>query len=153
MTEETGTALPQDDHDIPDDEILYRRLSYDNGDWVLRHSGTGERVRPTSGAFNPDPDGVSVYRRTVLLSQTPPLGPGDLVVSPENVVVGFTVSDVRKILLGVRNDPFPSDVPDPDHPRNAAHTLITGLNELGKSARINQQKKLAKVPSMEFVYG
>jgi hypothetical protein len=142
-----------DDPSIPDDEVLYRRLSYDNGDWVVRHLVTGERVRPTSGAFNPDPDGVSVYRQSRLLALTPPLSAADLVVSPENIVVSFTVSDVRSIRLGVRDDQWPQDVPDLAHPRNAAHALIVGLNELGKSVRRKQQGKLANVPSMKFVHG
>lgn len=133
-------ALPEDDLGIPNDEILYRRLSYDNGDWIVRHLVTKQRVRPTSGAFNPDPDGLSVYRDTRLLVLVPPLGPADLVAGPESVVVGFTVGDVRSLRLGVKDDPWPVDVPDPEHPRNSAHALITGLNALGKNARIRQQK-------------
>ncbi len=146
-------ALPDDDPNIPDDEVLYRRLSYDNGAWVVKHAVTRQRVRPTSGAFNPDPDGVSVFRHACLLALLPPLGPSDLVVSPENVVVGFTVGDVRSLNLGVKDDPWPIDVPDPDHPRNAAHALIIGLNGLGRNARSRQQKLLAEVPSMKFVHG
>lgn len=154
MTEEPEEpGVLGDDPGISNDEVLYRRLSYDNGDWIVRHSVTGERVRPASGAFNPDPDGVSVYRQSRLLALSPPLSAADLVVSPENVVVGFTVSDVRSIRLGVRDDPWPQDVPDPAHPRNAAHALIVGLNQLSKSARIKRQRKLAHVASMKFVHG
>jgi hypothetical protein len=60
-----------DDPSIPGDEVLYRRLSYDNGDWVVRNLITGERVRPASGAFKPDEDGVSVFRKSILLQSHP----------------------------------------------------------------------------------
>lgn len=144
--------MPADDPGIPDEEILYRRLSYDNGDWVTRHPVTGER-RPVSGAFQSDGDGLSVFRHSLLLANDPPLGARDVVVDPQNLVVGFTVADVRSISLGVMDDPWPKDVRDPDHPRYGAHALILGLNGLSKSARIKQQRRLATLPSMKFVHG
>jgi hypothetical protein len=151
-TEESEPASPADDPDIPDEEILYRRLSYDNGDWVTTHPVTGER-RPVSGAFQPDYDGLSVFRRSLLLANDPPLSARDVMVDPQNLVVGFTVGDVRSINLGVIDDPWPKDVRDPDHPRYGAHALILGLNGLSKGARIKQQRRLATLPSMRFVHG
>lgn len=150
----TGEHTPSedDDPDIPSDEILYRRLSYDGGQWVVLHQVTGER-RASSGGFTPDTDGVSVFRRTLLGALDPPLGPADVALRPDDVVVGFTVGDVRSLRLGVIDDLWPKDVPDPDHPRYAAHALIVGLDDLGKKARIRTQKKLTVVPSMRFVRG
>jgi hypothetical protein len=143
-----------DDPSIPGDEVLYRRLSYDNGDWVVRNLITGERVRPASGAFKPDEDGVSVFRKSILLQSHPtPLGPESVAISAENVIVGFSVDDVRALDLGVRDDAWPEDVLDPKHPRYAAHALIVGLEALGKNARIKRQQKLAESQSMSFVHG
>jgi hypothetical protein len=147
-TSETG-----DDLSIPDDEVLYRRLSYDNGDWIVRNQITGERVRPASGAFKPDEDGVSVFRQSILQQARPPLGPQDVAVTAENVIVGFSVGDVRSLSLGVRDDAWPQDVPDPKHPRYAAHALIIGLEAVSKNARIRCQKQLAELRSMTFVSG
>jgi hypothetical protein len=154
VTEEVEEPATVEDYDpdIPDDEILYRRLSFDGGDWVLR-GPAGERIRPVSGGFDPDTDGVSVFRRDVLLKLDPPLGPADVALRPNDIVVGFTVADVRQLQLGVKNDPWPKDVSDSNHPRYAAHALITGLEGLGKSARIKRQRKLAAVSSMTFVNG
>ncbi len=155
MTEQPEESAPVEDDDpsIPDDEILYRRLSFDGGDWVLRDRISGERVRPVSGGFDPDTDGVSVFRRDILLKLEPPLGPADVALRPDDIVVGFTVADVRQLRLGVRDDPWPKDVLDPEHPRYAAHALVVGLERLGRNARTKRQRKLTTVPSMEFVNG
>jgi len=155
VTEQPEESAPVEDDDpsIPDDEILYRRLSFDGGDWVLRDRISGERVRPVSGGFDPDTDGVSVFRRDILLKLEPPLGPADVALRPDDIVVGFTVADVRQLRLGVRDDPWPKDVLDPEHPRYAAHALVVGLERLGRNARTKRQRKLTTVPSMEFVNG
>ena len=154
MTEhpEEHSPVEDDDPDISGAEILYRRLSFDGGAWVLRDS-SGEIVRPVSGGFDPDTDGVSVFRRDILLQLDPPLAPADVALRPTDIVVGFTVADVRQLELGIKSDPWPKDVHDPDHPRYAAHALIVGLDALGKNGRIKRQRKLAVVPSMTFVNG
>ena len=61
-TEGTSGPDPLDDPDIPDSDALYRRLSDSGPSMVAVDLETGER-RPTSGAFKPDDDGVSVFRR------------------------------------------------------------------------------------------
>jgi hypothetical protein len=94
---------------------------------------------------------VSVYRRQLL--EEDGLGPEDVITAPQNLVVGIEVVDVRSIGLGGWNDPWPTDVPDPAHPRNAAHALITGLEQLGKKARLRRQQALVAQPSVEFVIG
>ncbi len=154
MTEEPEQlAFLEDDPGIPDEEVLYRRLSFDGGDWVVKDPVSGERIRPSSGGFDPDTDGVSVFRRTLLLELEPALGPVDVALRPNDIVAGFTVADVRSLSLGVRNDLWPRDVEDPEHPRYAAHALIVGLDRLGKNARKRCQKRLAAVPSMKLVHG
>jgi hypothetical protein len=146
------SSAVEDDPDIPGNEILYRRLAYDDDTaWVVRDQITGQRVKPASGAFNPDPDGVSVFRNSILAEQNPPLGPADLIVDPRNSVVGFTVEDLRSIFLGVKNNQWPQDVSDPKNPIYAAHALIKGLNELGANQMKKRRKLLSDLPSMTFV--
>ncbi len=155
MTEQVPAASStvEDDSNIPGDEILYRRLAYDDdAAWVVRDQITGQRVKPASGAFNPDPDGVSVFRRSILAEQDPPLGPADLVVDPRNSVVGFTVEELRSIFLGVKDDQWPQDVSNPKDPIYSAHALIKGLNELGTNQMKKRRKLLSDLPSMTFVH-
>ena len=148
--EDDDLDVPGDDPNIPGDDILYRRLSYNDGAWVVEDPASRER-RPSSGGFSHDTDGVSVFRRSLLLEHDPPLNASDVGMTPEDIIVGFNVADVRSLQLGVRNDLWPKDVIDPEHPRYCAHALITGLGQLGKSARIKTQKKLASLPSMKFL--
>lgn len=111
---------------------------------------TGVR-RPTSGAFKPDEDGVSVYREARL--RMAGLGTGDVVRSPINVVVSLGVGDMRSIQpLGVRDDPWPPDIDEPDHPRNVAHALIIGWDGLTRGERRQRQQALTRLPSVRFVY-
>jgi hypothetical protein len=155
VTEQSAVqrATVEDEQDIPGDEILYRRLAYDDDDaWVVRDQITGQRVKPASGAFIPYPDGVSVFRRSILGQQDPPLGAADLVVDPKNSVVTFSVQDLRSIVLGVKGDPWPQDVTDPKNPIYAAHSLIKGLNELGRNQTKKRRKLLSELPSMTFAH-
>lgn len=139
-----------DDPAIPDEESLLRRLSDAGPNMIAADPLTGVR-RPTSGAFKPDPD-VSVYRDSVLASYG--LDARALVKVPQNLVVSIEVRDVRQHAgLGVRDDPWPQDVDDPDHPRNAAHALIVGWSGLTRSQRRERQRALATAPSLRFVIG
>jgi hypothetical protein len=54
--------------------------------------------------------------------------------------MSFMVTDVRSLSLDVCDDAWPAGVPDPDHPKHAAHALITGLYELGSSAQLRRRK-------------
>jgi hypothetical protein len=147
MTGESEQSQPpEDDPDIPDHERLFRRLDYEGGSWVTIHKVTGER-RPSSAGFDPDTDGLSVFRESVLTAQEPPLGP----VGVGEIVASFTVADVRSLRLGVKNDAWPQDVPDPDQPRYAAHALITGLLELGRNQQRKRKKQLVEVQSMQIL--
>lgn len=140
---------PSDDSSIPNNEALLRRLSDSGPNMVAVDIVTGVR-RPSSGAFQPDEDGVSVYSEAKLLAAG--LGPADLVRGPLNLVVSVEVGDVRTISLGVRDDPWPPDIDEPGHPRNAAHALITGWDDLGRSERRRRQKALTQLPSVRFVF-
>lgn len=146
---ESGTS-PRDDPAIPDSDALLRRLSDSSPSMIARDLETNE-PRPSSGAFKPDADGVSVYRRGVLESVG--LGPDDVMRDPWNLVVSVEVGDVRSIRLGVVDDPCPSDVDEPQHPRNEAHALITGLEALGKKERRRRQRLLVVLPSVAIIRG
>jgi hypothetical protein len=138
------------DGTVPDDDAVYRRLSDSGPNMVSIDVGTGLR-RPSSGAFKPDEDGVSVYRDSVLRAAG--LSPVDLVRAPQNLVVIVTVSDVRSIPpLDVRDDPWPPSVPDAGHPRNGAHALIVGWDGLSTSERKRRQREIVRLPSMRFVH-
>lgn len=105
MTEDPQRQ-PDDDPTVPNDDVLQRRLPSAVSSWVAIDQETGTR-RPSSSAFKPDADGVSVYRDQLLRNAS--LSVMDLVRSPENLVVGVTVADVRSIHLGVRDDIWPPD--------------------------------------------
>jgi len=115
--------------------------------WV--DSLSGER-RPTSGAFQPDSDGVSVYRMSILRASG--LTATDLVNDRQNLVVGLPLGEVRSIAgLGVVDDPWPTDAYEPSHPRNAAHALIVGWQGLSKNERRRRQRALAMLPGLSFL--
>lgn len=114
---------------------------------------TGAR-RPTSAAFKPDDDGVSVYRLSLL--SVSGLQAADLCSQPEHLVVGLSVQDVRLAGLGVRDDPWPREVPAlrlRDHPRQGAHALIVGWSGVSRGETRRRQRQLATCPSLAFLYG
>ncbi len=131
---------------IPDDDTLYRRLSSDKPDMVSVDRATGER-RPSSGAFKPDADGLSVFRRSKL--EKAALTVKDVATQPQNVIVSVTVAEVRSIeALDVCDDPWPKDIPDAEHPRNGAHALIVGWTG-GRKIRHRLQVRLAELAVFE----
>lgn len=65
---------------------------------------------------------------------------------PSNVIVSVDVGDVRSLNLGVRDNPWPAG--SDGHPRDAAHALVTGLNELGSKPQLRCRRHLAKLPSI-----
>lgn len=110
---------------------------------IVTDAQTGER-RPSSGVFKTtDPDGMSVYLKSVM--DAIGMGSIDLVRSPNNAVCTVAAGTVRATALGVVSDPFPDDVgdDDPDHRRHAAHALITGFAGLGRSAARRVARHLA----------
>ncbi len=143
-------GAPYNNGTIPDDDSVYRRLSDSSPNMVSEDSLTGER-RPSSGAFMPDDDGVSVYRESKL--QEAGLGAADVVRSPLNLVVSIEVGDVRSVPpLGVWDDPWPQGIDEPEHPRNAAHALIVGWEGLSRNQSRERQRALTKLPSLRFIY-
>lgn len=144
----SGLVGSNDDPEIPDNESVSRRLS-DGGPSMVAVDLLNQQRRPTSGAFKPDDDGVSVYRKSKL--EAARITAADLVRVPQNIVVSLDVGDIRSLELGVRDDAWPADVDDRDHPRNGAHALIVGWNGLGKNERIRRQQALTRVPSLRLV--
>ena len=129
---------------LPDDDAVYRRLSDTGPSMVYIDPVTGEQ-RPTSGAFKPDADGVSVYSKTAMAAVGVELS--DLFVRAGNVVVELPVAAVRasEQPLDAVADPWPADIPEPDHPRNAAHALVVGFDGLTKGQRKRAQDHLVRI--------
>lgn len=76
-----------------------------------------------------------------------------MAAAPQNLVVNLAVGDIRSLVpLDVRDDPWPQDVPEPQHPRNGAHALIVGWAGLTKSQRKEPQHSLVIARSLRFVY-
>jgi hypothetical protein len=143
-----SVSPPEDDTTIPDDDALYRRVPHRGHDFWFRDVATGEG-RPTSGVFMPDPDGLSVYRRSILHENK--LSAVDVTIDPTtNAVVSVNVGDVRSLGLRVWNDAWPAD--SDGHARDVAHTLVKGLDGLGKNAQLRRRRDLAKLPSIVLVY-
>lgn len=133
--------VPGDQLDIPDEEVLYRRLSDDSPNMVTIDKATGLR-RPSSGAFKPDEDGISVFRDSVLRKRE--LSAEVLADrSLGQLIASIRVGQVRQGDMGVRDDPWPPGVPDPSHPKWEAHALIVGFEQLSKNDRIRKQRLLA----------
>lgn len=146
---EAPSIPDHDDPSVPGDESLLRRLSDDGPSMIATDAVTGER-RPTSGAFKPDPDGLSVYRLSKLVEFD--MGAADVARTPWNLIVSVSVEQVRSIELGVRDDPWPRDIDEEAHPRNVAHALIVGWANLTKGERKRRQKALVLLPSMRIIY-
>ena len=137
---------------VSDDEVVLRRLSDDSPNMVYTDPLTNEK-RPSSSSFavKKDEDGLSVYRQAVLTRSG--LSPADILAASSNLVVALDVADIRAIPpLDAREDSWPTDIPDPDHPRNAAHALIVGWDGLSKSQRKERQNSLVTARSLRFVY-
>jgi hypothetical protein len=142
--------FPEDAAIVEDNETLYRRLADSGRDFVSRDSITGEWLRPSSGAFKPDNDGVSVYRQAIL--EMNGLTADDCATTHRHVVVGFLAGEVRAVEpLDVIPDAWPSDVDDPGHTMNAAHALIIGWGGLkSKKVRLRAQRALSRLASMSW---
>jgi hypothetical protein len=146
---EAGPPSLDDDPSIPDDETVYRRLS-DSGPSMIAVDLKTQRRRPSSGAFQPDSDGVSVYRKSRL--EAARLTAADIKRAPQNIVVGLGVGEIRTTTqLGVHDDAWPTYTDDPTHLRNGAHALIVGWQGLSKNQRRQSQRALTRPPSLRFV--
>jgi hypothetical protein len=108
-----------DDDSIADHDIVYRRVRDDGVNVVLAESVE----RPSSAAFEPDADGLSVFLHSVLESAS--AGVSRIVegMAGEYRIAALAVSDLRAMGLGVVRDPNPDDAQD--HPVNPAHALVT----------------------------
>ncbi|MFB7982473.1 hypothetical protein [Streptomyces vinaceus] len=141
--------MEDDDSTIPDDELLLRWVPAFSPTHLVRDSATNEVIGPSSAAFAPDTDGASVYLDSLVQARN--LTPVDVTHAVTDSVWTLPVEQVRALNLGVRRDPWPQDVDDPEHPRYAAHALITGLIGLSKKQRIRAQKGLANSASLKCV--
>src|SRR4051794_18553506 len=87
-------------------EMIFCRLAHTGDDFVSKNSLTGEWIRPSSAAFKPDMDGVSVYRDQLLAALG--LSAADCAIEQRHAVISFLVDDVRAVgSLDVNPDPWP----------------------------------------------
>lgn len=151
VSQDGAPSCDGDDPRIEDTELLYRRLSRDNPDQYAVDQETGES-RPTSAAFKPKPgeDGLSVYRRSRLEEDR--LSAADVALRPNHIVFSVTAGDVRTLKLGVRDDEWPSGIPEAEHPRNRAHALVVGWADMSRGEVGRCAKKFARLPSMSLAW-
>lgn len=108
--------------------------------WALNQE-SGAR-RPSSGAYKPDADGLSVYMLGVLTAHRLPVSA--VRARDDDAVYGHEVADLYALALSLRPDPYPAGVPDPAAPRHVAHALVLGWPE-NEKARRRLQRRLAEL--------
>lgn len=145
----TATS-PSDDPTILGHDQLFRRIFHArDAQWVrLVVTDTKTQVRqPTSAGFFPEDDGMSVYLESTL--ERSGLGPAAVVADPMNAVAALRADAIRAQGLGIVRDPNPADVPDPHHPRHAAHCLVKGWEKCKtNSDRHRLRKALASASKL-----
>ena len=133
---------------IADEVELLRRLS-DRGPSMLVTDQVTGMQRPTSGAFRPDKDGLSVYRHDRLADNK--LTVADVIRHPQNVVAALAAGEIRAMEdLAIVDDPYPNAGTPDDHPRDVAHALVVGWATLSKNQRIRKQKAMSTLARLIF---
>ena len=138
---------------IEDDDSVFRRVPAGNPSMVVPDQDTGGR-RISSAAFaaKRHEDGLSVYLHSRLVELG--LGLADVAIRPKTLIVELGVAEIRELPpLDVVADPWPKDAPDPEHPRNGAHALITGWRELSRNDRRELQRALAMAARIRMTVG
>lgn len=129
------TEPPEDDPEIADTELLYRRI---HPKQMVPDANTGEH-RVSSGDWDDESGLVSIYLGTGL--EALGVAPIDILDGhPLHTLVVVDAKSAREVGMGVIRDPDPDD----PHPRAPAHGLLTGLHSNGKQARRKQRRPLAK---------
>jgi hypothetical protein len=135
---------------LNDSDAVIRRVPAQPS-MMTKDRKTGVR-RPSSGAFMPDDDGISVYSVWALGkcrlddAVARKKDSDSLATVPVSQVRGLRVPQNSQAELDVVGDPWPThDDPADEHPRDAAHSLITGLGDLSRKAQRAFQQELAKV--------
>jgi hypothetical protein len=125
--------------DFLNDELLRRVPSLSNNDFYAKNTETGER-QLTSACFKlgRDETGLSIYSKTTIERRN--LTCADVCRKPHNAVASIPGSEPPRRGLTTEPDPWPDDVPEPEHPRNAAHALIMGIADMAP----NKQRQLAR---------
>lgn len=114
-----GKAV-QDDRTIRDEDLLWRRVP----PWHFFFDDNLGRDRPSSAAFDDDPDGHPMS--VILASET--AGPESVLEGHEGfALAGLTVREVRSCGLGVIRDPLPKE---------PAHALVVGRKTKSVRSRL-----------------
>ncbi|NEC47527.1 hypothetical protein G3I18_02850 [Actinospica acidiphila] len=139
MSEEQGIA---------DGDYLWRWVTTENPQMMRYDSVTNEQLGPSSAAFKPHEDGTSVYVRRILDDYD--VGPAGISDNPQNSVWELEAKKIREQELDVIPDAWPQGIPNPNHPRNAAHALIVGWDDLSRKQVDKKAKALARLASCVF---
>ncbi|WP_141689522.1 hypothetical protein [Streptomyces sp. DI166] len=134
-----------EEQEILDGDLLWRRVNTKVPSMIRRDSVTQEELGPSSAAFKPHDDGTSVYVRRILDEHR--VEPTGLSEDPHDSIWELEVKGVRDQDLDVVPDPWPPDVPEPEHPRHAAHALIVGWQGLSQNQIGKKAKELARQAS------
>jgi hypothetical protein len=130
------TGEPLDDADW-----LYRRLIDDDTSQMC--TGSDGLRRPSSAAFAPNDDGVSVYSEQAMVATG--ASTADLILPPANLLARISVRLLRVTFqLDVVGDPWPRGIREEGHRRNASHALIVGLEMLTTKERKRRQRGIAE---------
>lgn len=143
----TASTRVDDDPTIDNKEVLLRRV-YDSGDTTfVRVDQLTLKRSPTSASFRlqDGEDGLSLYLESVLAAAD--LAATAVASAPMNAVAALPARAIRAAGLGLVRDPFPDDVPDPDHPRHSAHALAVGWAP-GRKARHRISQRLATAATL-----
>jgi hypothetical protein len=116
--------------------VVHRRLHH-QPTMLKVDLATNKVIGPTSAAFHPDSDGLSVYFDQVLRNLG--LGPSDVRIDLSQCVAGLTEHAVAEAGLTIVEDP----VEEAPEKVGAAHALIQGWTSLTGKAKVRTSRKLA----------
>jgi hypothetical protein len=139
---------PPDDPTILGHDRLFRRIFHAREEQWVRLVVTDSKTyvrQPTSAGFVPDDDGLSVYLESTL--ERSGLGPAAVVANPMNAVAALRADAIRAQGLGIVRDPNPAEVPDPHHPRHAAHCLVKGWEKCKSNKDVRRLRKALAMAS------
>jgi hypothetical protein len=131
-----------DDLTIPNSERLLRRVHRTQIVWDENR----ECARPSSGAFDDDADGISVFLGSTVV-EVLHLAEADVLIDwPDFSLAAFPARLPRDTAiveppLGIVRDPSPADAAP--HPCGGAHALLTGVAS-GKPGLKRQKRRIAE---------
>jgi hypothetical protein len=133
--------------DFLKDQLLRRIPSLENEQFYAVNTATGERYFSSSCfKLRPDETGLSIFSETIIKRLE--LTYADVCRKPHNAVASLPGSEPPRRGLRTEPDPWPEDAPEPEHPRNAAHAVINGIDALTKPDQRQLARDFAKIAKL-----